>query len=51
MSESGVFQHIQNHENIVKVITRPPEPEQIAAPPPPTPQRQPQTLGRYGSAF
>jgi hypothetical protein len=41
----------KTHANIVKVITRSPEPEQIAVPLPPTPQRQPQTLGRYGFAF
>lgn len=41
----------KTHENIVKVIRQPPEPERCATPPPSPPQRQPQTLGRYGSAF
>lgn len=41
----------KTHENIVKVITPPPEPERatVAAPPPSVRERQ--TLGRYGSAF
>lgn len=39
----------KTHENITKVITCPPqqEPQSVV----PEPQSQPQTIGRYGSAF
>ncbi len=43
----------KTHENIVKVITCPPqaEPATATATPPPAPGWEKQTLGRYGSAF
>lgn len=41
----------KTHENIVKVITCPPQPEPVTAMPPPAPAWEKQTLGRYGSAF
>lgn len=41
----------KTNESIVKVITAPPVPESVTPPPSPLPERERQTLGRYGSAF
>ncbi len=40
----------KTNESITKVITEPPQPENVPEAPP-KPVRERQTLGRYGSAF